>query len=1209
MIDKLWQFFRRMGFSEGALWALAYGLLALGVLSLIAFIVWAVRRIRRRSRPPEEQVPEFRKVWRTFLSHIPGEFQRAVDVYQHFIALGEAGSGKSLLIDLYTDWQGQARQFYPSYSSDPDLQVYLGSQAVVQEVPAALLNDINPALRASLHKHWRKLYRKRRDPIVVVSINGSSLSGLTPETLKRQAQLLRGKIDVLSYVKGKRIDTRVVLTHMDEVPGYSEFIGFLKQHRIPFTITLKATNVVEGLEDSLVPYEDHRTRMLKSMPGQDFMRVMSFLQDAPALLNRLADFITILTERQASVLEPAINEVYLSSSTPQREAANPYHLESESTRLRLGQRPSLKHKLAAAALVLAFGVFLSLNFSHELAYWQRGELAVESFAASPAERVDDQVRGRDYAARVANLEIKTYIEQEPGWPSFIGAEKRRALNAAFADAVRDRYLLPRLRGAIRVEGGSADALYLLALIYASRGNELGATIDENLADISELVGLPSALIRDYIAASAQPWSGRVEELSQVLAAVRPFDSDADFTRWKAFLETIEPLMTVAPEKARRGAFTAPDLRALKAEGRLMRTSFDQVRQRLLAMKLVNSETLKRLPEVQGSLGRLEGSGLTTWIDANMPSLMAILREIEAARLDDTPRVEDMNLLKFMTSFRALRTRDARDQNRFDLELGGDAYRLSLGSWDRLLTRSKARRFAQDYIGAARRDGTLLFFSSQNVFEDILLNASNDGSFLYEGRSRIPGRYTRLAFERQVKGAIEGLGVFLEEMEAFLDKGLRGRLELLVASQIESYSQRYAQAYLDYYASYRVRAKSKVSLKLIIQELRLPLSPFADFLETLKDNTDLGQLPPMLSPMTRGLLVFAPVNKLLVAPEGGAAEIEKYRAILGQISARLKAKGGGEGAPEDKDFRAALTPAGGMALDILRRNRESYLKLTRAWLKSVGLVGDLEGPFIEPLTQLYLLGLEDIEALVAGSWSRVVYPLFERFLRRFPFDRLAEANAEPAALAKAFKPKSGAFWLAFKKSIAPVLEGEPGDWRPPEVYLEAIELPEGLLERANKLHRLSRLLWKETGEPRPLRFSVQPAVLPSSQIERPFVTVSYLSCGASSAFGFNQRPTWQDLEVAWWKPEAAEVGIQVIDGRDRKKTFAAQRTGNVTWNLYRLLAKGQVIEPRTYGWVFPEGVVPLERIAFEAGEDPWAALDIDPRQRREKKKKTQGEGER
>ena len=129
---------------ENRLW-LAAVILAIILISVLLFF-WRRKRKARKTavaeapktlaaeaeelEPERPAIPKSSLVvvWKSFLKGIPGKFRRSIMLYQPFVVLGDSGSGKSLLINNYTDWQGQARQFYPSHTQDPILQVYLGSR-------------------------------------------------------------------------------------------------------------------------------------------------------------------------------------------------------------------------------------------------------------------------------------------------------------------------------------------------------------------------------------------------------------------------------------------------------------------------------------------------------------------------------------------------------------------------------------------------------------------------------------------------------------------------------------------------------------------------------------------------------------------------------------------------------------------------------------------------------------------------------------------------------------------------------------------------------------------------------------------------------------------------------------------------------------------------------------------------------------------------
>jgi ABC-type uncharacterized transport system YnjBCD ATPase subunit len=78
-------------------------------------------------------------VWRRFLAELPTPVRRSILQFQPFVLMGPAGSGKSALVDAYTDWRRQAKQYLGSSLEDQHLQLYVGSRALVLELPAPVL--------------------------------------------------------------------------------------------------------------------------------------------------------------------------------------------------------------------------------------------------------------------------------------------------------------------------------------------------------------------------------------------------------------------------------------------------------------------------------------------------------------------------------------------------------------------------------------------------------------------------------------------------------------------------------------------------------------------------------------------------------------------------------------------------------------------------------------------------------------------------------------------------------------------------------------------------------------------------------------------------------------------------------------------------------------------------------------------------------------
>ncbi|MGH7297345.1 MAG: hypothetical protein ACRELB_20575, partial [Polyangiaceae bacterium] len=259
------------------------------------------------------------RVWKEFLKQIPSEFRRSILAYPTVVVMGEAGSGKSSLIGKATDWKGQAAQFYPSYTADPSLQIYLGSRTLVEEIPAALLFDVKPAARASLIKHWKPLF-KHRDPIVVITLSASALRSATPDSLRTLAQMIRGKVNVISRLRKKPVKIRIVLTHMDQVDGYLAFSQFLERQGIPVRLDI-GESAAKSLDTLLVPYEKYLPLALTTLQSKAYLKVLTFLSKAPATFAFLGILLDTLRAADPLSAEPEISELYFSSDTQGNAAA------------------------------------------------------------------------------------------------------------------------------------------------------------------------------------------------------------------------------------------------------------------------------------------------------------------------------------------------------------------------------------------------------------------------------------------------------------------------------------------------------------------------------------------------------------------------------------------------------------------------------------------------------------------------------------------------------------------------------------------------------------------------------------------------------------------------------------------------------------------------------------------------------------------------
>jgi len=97
-----------------------------------------------------------KKIYQKFLSGLPAHVRRSILNFEPYVVLGEAGSGKSEIINNYSDWEAQSLAFYPSYSTDPNLQLYLASGSLIQEIPSTLLHDVSSSAADALKRLWRQ---------------------------------------------------------------------------------------------------------------------------------------------------------------------------------------------------------------------------------------------------------------------------------------------------------------------------------------------------------------------------------------------------------------------------------------------------------------------------------------------------------------------------------------------------------------------------------------------------------------------------------------------------------------------------------------------------------------------------------------------------------------------------------------------------------------------------------------------------------------------------------------------------------------------------------------------------------------------------------------------------------------------------------------------------------------------------------------------
>jgi type VI protein secretion system component VasK len=118
----------------------AHWLLILIVLVAILILAVLIIVIATRKKTPEASAAStapaapaaapavdtytLRTAWLRFESRLPGSYRRSLLNFEHFVVMGAPASGKSRVIDAYSDWKQQTREFPTHQADDPDLPVY-----------------------------------------------------------------------------------------------------------------------------------------------------------------------------------------------------------------------------------------------------------------------------------------------------------------------------------------------------------------------------------------------------------------------------------------------------------------------------------------------------------------------------------------------------------------------------------------------------------------------------------------------------------------------------------------------------------------------------------------------------------------------------------------------------------------------------------------------------------------------------------------------------------------------------------------------------------------------------------------------------------------------------------------------------------------------------------------------------------------------------
>lgn len=693
---------------------LVYVIAALSVLLLLGGIALGVYWLRVRRRDTDGAgtpggarsiAPQrLRNIWASFLSRLPSAVRSAIPTYPHFVVFGNSGSGKSALIGRKVDWQGQTSQFVPSYTADPLMQVYLGSRTVVQELSAVVQDATSRGINDALKRLWRSL-DVDQIPTVVVALAAPGLISASPDQLRQQAQILRGKINVLADSCGASPRVRICLTHMDRVRGFTDLARFLHKEKTPFSLEL-GTDPASDLATGLAAYEGFLPRALTTQPLTAFESILEFLRTADQLLQPAAGFVVALSEGSVVSQRPEVQRIYFSTLQADAQVGNPFEppprqrglaLGSFLTRwLRpLGVRPL--HALLGLLVLVAGLTVLSVVTRRHRAYVEQATGAADVFGQSVERALSTQSSGEsDVVRRAEQRTRQTLTAVQEAEASFrplrlLYRPDKRETERRFVDGIRRAYLLPALERAIRQRSRDKILATLVAL-YASRDNTLGALVSAQPTDWSTDLGVPRDTLLDYIRYSAEPWR---EVAVVALPPLPQSDVRAALTElgpWQAFLSRIT-------QAIKRPFITLPELQSVQQEAALLQEAIAQVRRGALLRQLYRNLAEESPLDMLKLFGRDPGVlSPNPWLTDSQDSLERLLKMVRQSSLqvEQSGTKSLYQLLRWLNEGGPPAGSDVLPREealRFVLPGDSVPYEIRRRDWQELLLRSRKRTFS------------------------------------------------------------------------------------------------------------------------------------------------------------------------------------------------------------------------------------------------------------------------------------------------------------------------------------------------------------------------------------------------------------------------------------------------------------------------------------------------------------------------------------
>ena len=1147
---------------------LAIVFILLGVLS---FLIWKRKYSKEVNKLeiPELTVPSklllpinsLVDIWHSFVKSIPWRLRSNALSQPFSLVIGDAGSGKTGIIDRYADWQGQDFRFHPSAVDESLLQIYLGAKSLVLEFSSSLLYDTSTAAYDALKKLWQRL---PTSPQVLMVIDATTL--LTPQTesLHQLGYALFGKLKVFSELEGKSLPLILALSHMEKVEGFVEFCVFLGEAGIPLQLDFPEGDGINHIESCLDDFQQHLHRALVTRPAQEYLKIVAFLNDVSRLFRVLVDFLRIAGLEQG-VDAPAVVRLCLLSEQVNSLGCQPFTLP-----VGIEQRPRLalnNHAKYALGLALAGLIYLSGSYSYQQYLVANAYENIKDISYTPVEAYSERISHLfiDFSSNLNKNALLSFM------PAFFEKAQQKN-NYLLIAGVRKYYLLPVLKQLQNEPNANFKTIRWFTLLYSTPTNEMGEIIkrhpDKNPVDMIKY----GSLINDYISYNTHtedldyllneityntsqgyledelPWVALFHNFQGILK--KPFIQQAEFKELQEQLVPFLQFIDVLGYSSKNDE----EIMWLKKHTNLHYDFTDKsnLRQKSISQLLILVSHLK--------LNAIDNCSVT----ASLSECLSMVQVIANAKIDS-------------------------DSSDMEINLGGEHFSFTSKQWSELIIRSRVTMMLRNLIVTHRNNDGWIFFSSASIYTNVEMNSSNNDGVIFTRNARIDGRLTIDAFEQNVKPAIMALTDIVANLP--IDINEKKNFNAFVLKNLDAYSDRYVSSYLNYFKEFQIDIDSTWGLNYVLHDLQEPNAQLLNVLVQIKNNTALT-LPASVGfqSFAQKLIVFRFIQQLMEEKNGIYPEFQKYQLLMAQMQQEMSThepyeqkKTTGD---SDEALKAALSPLGRLAWSMQLNEEGSYLKLTKSWLQKLGIQADWQQPFLAPAQKVKEYGTAEINRNIAGIWADIWDSNVAPLLVKFPFTENAAPDNELTVddLMKTFHPKQGLFWDTFHQYLAPLSKFSNGVWIRQHELSTNLVLPNNYLSRLNAIQKLTTKLWDSQGNPKPLDILVKPGLLPTfdnRQIPKaPLVSLSYLRQGNASALGFNQQAEWQKFPLEWWLVQPVEVGMEFRKDVDPTRVYTDMVVDDSNWNFFKLLQRGHIAETQRYRWSLAHPNFPKQPLNLE-----------------------------